>query len=175
MADALQLLEQALDTRKEELTGDKQALYVLVDEVLSPRFDRRLAAQLVLASHWRSASESQRERFIEAFYVTLLQRYADNILEFDLRRLKIIPYRGDETKKRTSVKTKVQLDDGTIVPVNYSLIARPDGWLFFDVVVEGISYVRNFRAEIESEIRSTSLDAVINRLESEAMPANSTE
>ena len=151
------------------------ALYTFVDEVLAPRFDRKLAAQLVLGRHWRSASDSLKERFIETFYITLLHRYADGILEFDLSRFEVLPYRGDVTKKRTQVKTKVRLDDGTVVPVSYTLVARSEGWLFFDVVVEGISYVRNFRAEIDSEIRSSSLLAVIERLESEAIPANSAE
>lgn len=165
---ALQLLQQELSTRKEELATDKLALYAFVDEIIAPRFDRELAAQLVLGKHWRVANDSQKTRFIEAFYTTLLHRYADGILEFDLSSLEVLPYHGDETKKRTKVKTKVRLEDGTVVPVSYSLIARPDGWRFFDVVIEGISYVRNFRAEIDSEIRSTSLVAVIERLESDA-------
>lgn len=172
---ALQLFQQELSTRKEELTAGKPALYKFVDEVIAPRFDRQLAGQLVLGKHWRTASDSQKERFIKAFYITLLHRYADGILEFDLSLFEVLPYYGDDTKKRTKVKTKVRLEDGTVVPVSYSLIARSDGWQFFDVVIEGISYVRNFRAEIDSEIRSTSLDAVIERLETEAEPTNSTE
>ena len=166
--EALQLLQQEFGIHKEELATDKAALYAFVDEVLAPRFDRKLVAQLVLGKHWRTANDSQKERFIEAFYITLLHRYADGILEFDLSRFEVLPYHGDETKKRTKVKTKVRLDDGTVVPVSYSLISRSDGWLFFDVVIEGISYVRNFRAEFDSEIRSTSLTAVIERLESDA-------
>lgn len=165
---ALQLLQQELGMRKAELTTDKSALYAFVDEILLPRFDRKLAAQLVLGRHWRTASDAEKEQFTSAFYTTLLHRYADGILEFDLSRFEVLSYHGDETKKRTSVKTKVRLDNGTVVPVSYSLIARPDGWRFYDVVIEGISYVRNFRAEIDSEIRSTSLAAVIERLESDA-------
>ncbi len=59
----------------------------------------------------------------------------------------------------------MQLDDGTKVPVNYSMVNRDKGWLMFDVTIEGISYVRNYRTEINSEIQQTSLDAVIARLE----------
>lgn len=82
--------------------------------------------------------------------------------------MKVLPNRGDETKDRTSVKTEVRLDDGTVVSVNYSMIKCPQGWLVYDVVIEGISYVRNFRVELDSEIRQSSLPSVIQRLQSEA-------
>ncbi len=168
IAEASQLLSQQLETRKEELSDDRQALYKVVDDILLPRFDRRLAAQLVLGKHWRTASDLEKSRFIEAFYSTLLHRYADGALEFDPRRIEILPYRGDETEKRTSVNTKVRLDDGKVVSVSYSLIKRAQGWQVYDVVIEGISYVRNFRTELATEISSSNLEAVIKRLESEA-------
>ncbi len=169
VVEALNLLDQVINTRKEELANDKQALYAVIDDILLPRFDRKLAAQLVLARHWRTASDAQKTQFIEAFYTTLVQRYADGVLEFNLEKMEILPYRGDESKNRTVVKTKVQLDDGTEVPVSYSIIKRPQGWQLYDVVIEGISYIRNFRAEFNSEINATGLDAVIERLEAEAI------
>jgi phospholipid transport system substrate-binding protein len=82
--------------------------------------------------------------------------------------MEILPYRGDESKNRTVVKTKALLDDGTEVPVDYSIVKRAQGWLLYDVKIEGISYVRNFRTEFNSEINATGLDAVIQRLEAEA-------
>ena len=57
--------------------------------------------------------------------------------------------------------------DGTKVPVNYGMVRRDVGWLMFDVTIEGISYVRNFRTELNAEIQAKSLDSVISRLESE--------
>ena len=167
VAEASMLLEQELNVQKEELATDKEALYGVVDLILLPRFDRKLAAQLVLGKHWRTASAAEKARFIEAFYITLLHRYADGLLEFDLSRVEILPYRGDETKNRTTVRTKIRLDDGTMVLVNYSLVSRDYGWQMYDVVIEGVSYVRNFRAELNHEISATSLDAVIRRLEKE--------
>ena len=159
-------LATELDGRKEALADDPDALYALIDQVLLPRFDRRYAAQLVLGRHWRNASAEQRERFIDAFYGSLRRRYADGVLEFDQEKIEVLPFRGDLTKPRTTVKTMVTLEDGTTVPVNYGMVKRESGWLMFDVTIEGISYVRNFRTELNSEIQATSLDAVIERLES---------
>jgi phospholipid transport system substrate-binding protein len=166
--ESVAVLTEKLDGRKAEFAADRPALYELIDSILLPRFDRKFAAQAVLAKHWRTASSEQRERFIEAFYQALMRRYADGILEFDPNRITILPFRGDDSKKRTKVRTTVELDDGSKVAVDYDLVKRGSDWLVFNVVVEGVSYIRNFRAELESEINSSSLDAVITRLEKEA-------
>jgi len=165
--EAAMLLDQAIEGRLDEFAKDKEALYALIDEILLPRFDRRYAAQLVLSRHWRTASDEDRERFINAFYNHLLHMYAEAVLEFDLVNLDVLPFRGDESKKRTTVKTIVVLEDGTKVPVNYGMVKRETGWLMFDVTIEGISYIRNFKAEVNAEIQAEGLDGVIKRLEAE--------
>lgn len=163
-----ELLDQQLEGRKQELANDREALYALINQILLPRFDSRYAAQLVLGRYWRTASEEQRNRFIDAFYGAMLRKYAEGLLEFDLSRFEILPYRGDPSEPRTMVRTTVKLDDGTTVPVDYALLRRDSDWKLFDVRIEGISYVRRFRTEFSSEIQATSLDAVIERLEREA-------
>ena len=166
--DAVVLLAEKLDGRREELSEDRDALYALIDEILLPRFDRRFAAQVVLAKHWRSADVEQRDRFIEGFYQALVRKYADGVLEFDRDQISVLPFRGDASRKRVKVRSTVRLEDGSKVAVDYELVNRESGWLLFNVVIEGVSYVRNFRAELDSEIRGSSLIAVIERLESEA-------
>ena len=162
---AVRQLAERMDGRQEEMAADRAAMYVLIDEILLPRFDRKFAAQVVLAKHWRTADEVQRERFINAFYQALVRKYADGLLEFDQEKVEVLPFRGDASKKRAKVKSKVQLDDGNKIAVDYELVKRESGWLMFNVVIEGVSYVRNFRAELDSEIRRSSLDAVIERAE----------
>lgn len=169
--EAVAILDQRLTPNRDALAKDKAALYALIDEVLLPRFDRKFAAQLVLAKHWRGATPEQRDAFIDAYYKSMVQRYSDGLLEFDQNRVEVLPFRGDESKKRTMVKTRVLLDDGKKVPVNYGVVKRESGWLIFDVQIEGISYVKNFRAELDAEINRTSLDAVIARLQSEIVSA----
>ena len=82
--------------------------------------------------------------------------------------MELQPFRGDLSKSRTKVRSVVRLPDGTKVSVDYELVKRKAGWLLFNVVIEGVSYVRNFRTELDSEIRGSSLDAVLLRLEGEA-------
>ena len=170
---AIAELAEGLEGRKEELRNDPAALYEMINDILLPKFNRKYSAQLVLGKNWKSADEKQRERFIDGFYSSLLRKYAEGVLEFDQERVQLLPFRGDLSKKRTIVKTNVRLDDGVKVTVNYGFADRGDGWKMFDVTIEGISFVRNYRAEVDSEIKLTSLDAVIDRLESEARAATS--
>lgn len=165
---AVAILAEKMDGRQEELAADRDTLYALIDEMLLPRFDRKFAAQLVLAKHWRRADAAQRDRFINAFYQALLRRYADGLLEFEQDRVTVMPFRGDLSKPRTKVRSSVQLNDGSKVAVDYELVKRDSGWLLFNVVIEGVSYIRNYRTELDSEIRKSSLSAVIERLEAEA-------
>jgi len=160
-------LAAALDGRKDELAEDRDALFVLIDQIMSPRFDRRYAAQLVLGKHWRNASDDERSDFIEAFYESLLRKYGDGVLQFDQSSFEVLPFRGDESKPRTTVKTIIRLDNGTKVPVNYGLVKRDSGWMMFDVTIEGISYIRNFRTELNAEIQAKGLRSVIDRLNGE--------
>jgi phospholipid transport system substrate-binding protein len=73
------------------------------------------------------------------------------------------------------VKTIVLLDDGTKVPVNYGVVKRDSGWMMFDVTIEGISYVRNFRTELNAEIQAKGLRAVIDRLNDSQTTASVSE
>ena len=158
-----------LAENRQTYLDDESALIEWVDSLLAPRFDRNYAGRLVLARHWRGASNEQKRRFIRGFYNAMLSRYATGILEFQEDRLKILPQRGESKENRATISTEVTLDDGSAVVVEYRMVKRGDaGWQVFDVSIDGISYIRNFRAEIDSEIKKTSLDAVIERLESEA-------
>jgi phospholipid transport system substrate-binding protein len=168
ITEAVDVLASKLEGRRSELSGDSEALYALIDEVLLPRFDRKTAAQQVLARNWKAASKEQRGRFIEAFYSVLVQRYAVGALEFEPDRIKVLPFRGDAEKRVVTVKTTVDLEDGTNVSVNYTLRNHETGWMMFDVTIEGVSYIRNFRTEFAAEIEKTSLEEVIVRLEKEA-------
>lgn len=169
-------LASALDGRRDALAADRESLYSVINDILLPRFDREYAARLVLAQHWRTASDEQKRRFIDAFYNSMLKRYADGVLEFEEDRVEVLSFRGDLSKPRVLARTIVRLNDGSKVPVDYAFVNRNEQWKLFDVTVEGVSFVRNFRAELDSEIRASGLDAVIERLESEATsPADSGE
>jgi phospholipid transport system substrate-binding protein len=122
-----------------------------------------------MAKHWRDATEEQRKRFIDAFYQSLLQNYGATLIDFTPDRLKIFPYTGKPDATEATVRSEVRRDNGSRVPVNYSLYRRtPDGeWKAYDVTIEGVSYVKSFRTDFGAEIQQKGLEAVIQRLESQ--------
>ena len=160
-------LLRELDIHRDELRKNPAGLRALVDEYLLPHFDTDYSGRLVLGKHWRDATPEQRQRFLDAFYQSLLASYGDAILEFTEDRLTILPFRGDPAATTATVRTEVKRSDGTPVPVNYSMRATPQGWKAWDVTIEGISYVRNFRTDFGAEIDQKGLDAVIERLEAQ--------
>lgn len=160
-----------LDANRAVYSKDSQKLRGMVDRYLLPHFDTDYAARLVLGKHWRTASADQRKRFIEAFYQALMRNYGDAILQFSADRLKILPFRGDLATGSATVRTEIKRDDGTPVPVNYSMRGTPQGWKAWDVTIEGISYVKSFREDFGAEIDQKGIDAVIQRLETQGVKA----
>jgi len=159
-------MQQAIDADREALAKDPAKLRALIDRLLLPHFDSDYAARMVLGRHWRDATESQRQRFIEAFYQSLMADYGDALLQFNREQLKILPFRGDPAANTATVRTEV-MREGKVVPVNFSLRRTPEGWKAWDVTIEGISYARNFRNDFGTEVDQQGLEHLIKRLEAQ--------
>jgi len=167
MESVAQALLKELEKNREALRKDPAALRAVVDQHLLPHFDTDYAGQLVLGKHWRQATPAQRKRFVDAFYQSLMRNYGEALLEFTPDRMKILPFKGDPNASSATVRTMVRRSNGTQVPVNYSLRKTPSGWKAWDVTIEGISYVKNYRNDIGAEVAQKGLDSVIQRLEAQ--------
>ena len=162
---------KALDANRAAYVNNPKMVRDLADKYLLPYFDTRYSAQLVLGKYWRTATEDQRTRFIEAFKNSMLQNYGNALVNFTANRLKVLPGRVDPGSDLATVSTTINRDDGTTVPVLYVLHKTPEGWKAWDVKIEGISYVKSFRDDFAAQIDQKGLEAVIARLESGARPA----
>jgi phospholipid transport system substrate-binding protein len=159
----------ALDANRAAIKKDPEKAFPLVDTILLPHFDTDYAAQLVLAQSWRTATPDQQKRFVGALYRALLKTYGGAIADFTADRLKLLPFRGDPAATQATVRTLVTRSSGAAVPVDYRLRKTSEGWKAFDVVIEGISYVKNYRTDLGAEVSAKGLDAVIARLEHEGL------
>jgi phospholipid transport system substrate-binding protein len=165
------ILLSGIDKRRAEFRKDPTGLYQLVEQTLLPHFDTPYAAQLVLGTHWRTASAEQRKRFVDAFYQSLLYTYGDAMVDFTGDRMKVFPSKVGADVSKATVRTEIKRSNGTKVAVNYSLRKVGGAWKAWDVVIDGISYVKSYREDYGAEVQAKGLDAVIARLEAKAASA----
>ncbi len=161
-------LAKSLEGRKDELRKDQDALIKLIDGIVLPHFDIDYASILVLGQYARSTAPEQRARFARAFYNSISHRYAEGLLNYTRGRVNVLPFKGELNDKRSLVRTEVVLDDGKRVPVDYAFRKTKDGeWKAYDVIIEGISYVTNYRNQVAAEIQKSSVEALTARLETQ--------
>ena len=169
-------LLQALNADRETYRKNPSKVQALVDQYILPHVDTQFAAQLVLGRYWRTATPQQRERFINAFYHSMLNNYGAAIVEFTSNTLKVFPTRVSAGSQNATVRTEMARTSGPPVNVNYYMHETPDGWKAWDVVIDGVSYVKSYREDFGSQIaqqggNAAAIDSVINRLESGEKPA----
>ncbi|MDR2011771.1 MAG: ABC transporter substrate-binding protein [Rhodanobacter sp.] len=165
-------LAKTIEGHQAELKNDHEKLIKLIDNILLPRFDIDYASILVLGQYARTATPEQRARFAKAFYSSIVHRYAEGLLNYTRGRVRVSPNKGEVNDKRTVVRTQVALDEGKTVSVDYAFRKTKDGdWKAYDVIIEGISYITNYRNQVSEEIKKSSLDALITRLETQGEKA----
>ncbi|MGH8041522.1 MAG: MlaC/ttg2D family ABC transporter substrate-binding protein [Rudaea sp.] len=165
-------LGKTMEAHRDELKNNREALLKTIDSIVLPHFDIDYASILVLGQNARTATPAQRVRFAKAMYHSITHRYAEGLLKYTEGRVKVLPFQGQLNEKRTLVRTQVVLDDGKVVPVDYAFRKTRDrDWKAYDVIIEGISYVTNYRNQVAAEIAKSSLDALTQRLESQGANA----
>jgi phospholipid transport system substrate-binding protein len=167
VANSAKRMLTELDANRATYAKDPAKLDTLVATVLLPNFDSEYSARLVLGQYWRTATPDQQKRFVDAFYHSLLRNYGSALVNFSSDNFTILPYKGDPGDTNATVRTEVKKSTGEKVPVNFSLRKTDAGWKAWDVVIEGISYVKSFRTDFAAEIQQKGLDEVINRLETD--------
>ena len=164
---SIDLLEIELgdEANKKRLKETRAELYSIIDESLSPYFHKRYAGRLVLDQHWAGASGEQRRRFTEGLYQSLVESYAITMLNFDISKINVLPHNENlQNAKKTTVKSEVDYK-GELIPMNFKFGKFKEGWRFYDVRIEGVSYVKNYRNQYGAEIQENGLESVIIRLE----------
>lgn len=172
-------LFSTINSKKDELAKNPHELYDVVGKILLPNFDFDYASKLVLGQYGRSATPEQHKAFQDAFYKYLVHSYADALLKgnYSDRNVQVEPWRPGSDPSRAYVKTKVLRENAAPVEVDYVLTNKDGSWKAFDVTIEGISYVLNYRNQFGPEIQQNGLDELIKRLntESEKNPVPQTQ
>ena len=158
------ILEE-LTSRREALRDDPRSLYELVDRLVLPHFDFERMSRRVLGKRWKQASPEQRRRFVSAFRSMLVRTYATVLNEY---RGQTLTWLDPEPRKKdgeVAVPVDVALDGSRTVRVVYEMHGDGTEWKVFDVAVDGVSIVTNYRASFRAEVARHGIEGLIASLE----------
>lgn len=158
--DVLAIIKKDKDIQ----AGSQKKLHDLVEAKVLPHFNFKLMTQFAVGKSWRQATPAQQAALINEFrtllvrtYSTSLSAYKNQVVEY--KQLKMQPTDADVT-----VNTQVIQPGAQPVPIDYRLQKEESGWKVFDVVVDNVSLVRNYRGSFDSEIRQSGIDGLIKTL-----------
>ena len=156
---------KALKDHEAELETNPDKIYELVESILMPHFDFEKMSKLALGKNWRAANDEQRVRFIEEFHLLLIRTYSTAMLEYTDEEIRFLPFRDDLSRKRVTVPMEVLQAAGPSIPMALSLYQnKDDAWKVYDVKIDGISLVTNYRSSFANEIRNGGMEQLINNL-----------
>jgi phospholipid transport system substrate-binding protein len=165
------LVQQTADQMLGKLRAERQVIdqhpgriYDLVDEIVLPHFDFERMSQWVLGKYWRSATPDQRKRFVDEFRNLLVRTYAKSLSSYQDNKITYLPLRSTPQDTDVKVRTEVDQPGGFPIPIDYSLYLKGDEWKVYDVTIDGVSLVTNYRTTFANQIRQNGLDKLIATL-----------
>ncbi len=159
--NALEVLRQEPAAQQ----GDMNRINQLVDEYVLPYVNLEKTTRLAAGRYWRQASPQQQKNLVEAFKGTLIRTYSGALAKVDeVSALQILPFRGDPNADDVVVRSTISQRNGPAVGVDYRLENTPQGWKIYDLNVEGIWLIQNYRNQFAQQINQNGIDGLIDAL-----------
>lgn len=133
----------------------------MLEQVVAARFDYTEMSRRALGAPWNQLTDPQKQEFVDLFRTLLTNSYADKIETYSGEG---VQYLNERTEKEyAEVRTKV-LSGKTEIPLDYRLINKNEHWRVYDVVVDNISLVNNYRGQFTKILRSSSYSDLVDQL-----------
>lgn len=159
-ADELQTTLQ-----RPEYKSDFKKATRFVDSIIEPHVDFDRVSMLILGKHWKTATPEQKERFKKEFRMLLVRTYTTAFTEYANWKIRYLPLQMKPEDKKVMVRTEILQSGAQPVAVNYRMVFTKNDWKVYDVLIEGISLLQNYRASFTDEVaRTGSLDQLILHL-----------
>jgi len=146
--------------------SDPQGVYDLVNAVVSPHFDFPAMTDRALGRYKDDVNEQQRPEIIDEFRMLLVRTYSSALLEYTDEVLVYLPMEGSEAEGEVTVRTEIEQSGGFPIPINYLLRNGDDGWKVYDISVDEVSLVTNYRSSFARAIKKKGVDGLIETLRS---------
>ncbi|MDO9268660.1 MAG: ABC transporter substrate-binding protein [Methylobacter sp.] len=156
-------LQQKL--KDKSFTKDFRQVTQFVNGVIYPHTDFDKIAPLVLGKYWKTATAGEQERFKQEFRTLIVRTYSRAFVEYNDWTMRFIPLEMSKETTKIIVKTKVLQPGLQPVDVNYRMFLSKGDWKVYDIMIDGVSLVTNYRSTFNNEIQTKgSLSAVIDNL-----------
>ena len=144
--------------------GNQDKVFALAEEKIIPNFNFDKVSRLVLGKNWTKATPEQKTAFQAEFRSLLIRTYATALSKYKNQTIDYKPLRLADGATSATVKTLIVQPGGQPIAVDYSLEKHTDAWKVYDIVIEGVSLVTNYRSQFTQEIRQNGLDSLIKKL-----------
>ena len=145
--------------------SDPQKLYKLVDELVLPHFNFAAMADLALGRYKDRISAEQKLMIVTEFRLLLVRTYSSALVEYTDQELIYLPMDGAEDEGMVTVRTRYDQPGGFPIPIDYNMRLGNDGWKVFDVSVDEVSLVTNYRSSFARSIKRDGVDGLIKTLQ----------
>lgn len=162
--EATQRMIVAMNDEQSVIDEQPQRVEELATEILAPHFDFQRISARVLGKNWHKADEAQRQRFLEEFRSLLVRTYSAALWGYYDREINYLPVREGAQGKTVIVRTEILRASGQPIPINYAMYTDGTDWKIYDVSVEGVSLVINYRSSFTAMVRKIGLDGLIDKL-----------
>ncbi len=145
---------------------DIERINEIVDAYVMPYVDFEKTTRLAAGKYWRRATPEQRQALVDAFRMTLVRTYSGALARIDNgTAMEVLPFRGDEQAKDVVVQSSVvQGTNMQPIRIDYRLERTPEGWRVYDLNVENIWLIQNYRGQFSQEINRSGIDGLIAAL-----------
>lgn len=151
----------AIDGNRDSIKKDPALLHKLVNDIVLTHFNFDKMSSLVLKKNWEAASNAQKNRFTEQFRLLIIRTYANALVDNTKQPIKYLPPRISKKKDKVIVRTEIEQKGAFPLPINYRLYLNKDAWKVYDVNIDGISLVTNYKSSFANELRKGSIDDLI--------------
>jgi phospholipid transport system substrate-binding protein len=149
---------------KDIQNGDQEKIFALAEEKIMPNFNFDHVCRLVLGKNFSKASKDQQDAFQREFRTLLIRTYASALSKYRNQTIEYKPMRDIADDKQVTVKTQILQPGGQPIAVDYTLEQMGDVWKVYDITIEGVSLVTNYRGQFSNEVRQGGMDGLIQKL-----------
>ena len=141
---------------------DKEGKRTQMSALINKRFDFRAMSQRTLATNWKKTTDEEKQQFVALFSQLIENSYIGKIESYTNEK---VDYPGEKVKGRKAIVETLIITSSGDVPVNYKVYQKGDQWLVYDVVIEGVSLISNYRSSYQEIVKKEGFDGLLTKMQ----------